>query len=39
MATVGEDTTEGVRFLDLLRSVLTEFHVHRRMILDELARG
>jgi hypothetical protein len=38
MEAAGEDTTEGQRLLDLLRSTLVEMHVHRRAIIADLGR-
>jgi hypothetical protein len=38
MEAAGRDAAEGQRLLAKLREALKELHVHRRLILDEIAR-
>ena len=38
MEAAGEDISEAQRLLDSLRATLAEMHVHRRIIIDELAK-
>jgi hypothetical protein len=39
MAEQGQDTAEAKRMLRDFEAVLEQFHVHRRLILDAIARG